>query len=58
MFETFDHTADLGLRIRAETLEGLFEEAARALFSLIVVDPQTIRPEKSFSFEKRSATLL
>lgn len=55
MFETFDHTADLGLRIRAETLEGLFEEAARALFSLIVVDPQTIRPEKSFSFEIEGA---
>ncbi len=51
MFETFEHTADLGLRIRAETLKGLFEEAGLALFSVIVVDPKTIRPKQSFSFE-------
>ncbi len=51
MFETFDHTADLGLRIRAETLEGLFEEAALALFSVIVENPQRIRPNRSFSFQ-------
>lgn len=37
-YEFFEHTADLGLRIRADTLETLFEEAARALFSAIVVN--------------------
>ena len=36
MYEVFDHTADLGLRIRAATLEALFTDAADALFSLIV----------------------
>ena len=51
MFETFDHTADLGLRIRAETLKGLFEEAALALFSVIVENPHRIRPKRSFSFQ-------
>ncbi len=51
MFETFEHTADLGLRIRAETIESLFEEAALALFSVIVEEPKTIRPKHSFSFK-------
>ena len=50
MFETFNHTADLGIRVQAETLQGLFEEAATALFSVMVVDPKTIRPNQEFSF--------
>jgi SHS2 domain-containing protein len=36
MFEVFEHTADLGLRVRAATEEALFQDAARGLFSLIV----------------------
>jgi SHS2 domain-containing protein len=43
MFETFDHTADLGLRVRAADLNTLFAEAARALFSAIVDDIATVR---------------
>lgn len=35
MYETFEHTADLGLRVRAKTLENLFEEAGRGLFSIV-----------------------
>jgi protein archease len=38
MYETFDHTADLGLRIRAPDLDTLFVEAGRALFAVIVED--------------------
>ena len=44
MYETFEHTADLGLRVRAPDLDTLFAEAARALFSAIVEDPGTVRP--------------
>ncbi len=44
MFETFDHTADLGLRIRSGSLDGLFAEAGRALFCTIVEDLATVRP--------------
>ena len=51
MFETFDHTADLGIRVQAKTLQGLFEEAATALFSVMVDDPKTIRPNQEFSFQ-------
>ena len=42
MYEFFEHTADLGLRVRAPTLDVLFPEAARALFAAIVEDPGTI----------------
>jgi SHS2 domain-containing protein len=38
MYETFEHTADLGLRIRAPDLNTLFAEAAEALFAVIVDD--------------------
>jgi SHS2 domain-containing protein len=44
MYETFDHTADLGLRIRAGSLEQLFAEAGRALFSVIVDNFDDVRP--------------
>lgn len=44
MFETFDHTADLGLRMRAATLDDLFAEAGQALFSTIVEDLAAVQP--------------
>ena len=43
MYETFEHTADLGLRIRAASLDELFADAARGLFSLIVPDLGSVR---------------
>ena len=42
MYETFDHTADLGLRIRAADLNTLFTEAATALFGVLVEDLATV----------------
>ena len=42
MFEIFEHTADLGLRIRAKDRPTLFIEAARALFSVLVVNLQDV----------------
>jgi SHS2 domain-containing protein len=50
MFETFEHTADLGLRIRAGDLNSLFAEAGRALFSVIVENPQDIRAVEEIPF--------
>jgi SHS2 domain-containing protein len=44
MHETFEHTADLGLRIRAGDLDTLFVEAAQCLFGAIVEDLATVRP--------------
>src|SRR5438094_6821185 len=50
MFETFDHTADLGLRVWAADLNTLFAEAAQALFAVIVENPESIRPERRFDW--------
>lgn len=43
-FETFDHTADIGLVIRGRTLEALFANAAEALVDL-TIDPAGLREE-------------
>lgn len=45
MFEFFDHTADLGLRVRAADLDRLFEDAGAGLFSMIV-DPLPLHVER------------
>ena len=44
MYETFDHTADLGLRIQAADLNTLFAEAGLALQSALVEDLATVAP--------------
>ena len=41
--ETFDHTADLGLRIRATDLGDLFQTAAEGLFDVIVANRDAVR---------------
>lgn len=50
MFELFEHTADVGLRIRAADLNGLFAEAARGLFSLIVENMDDVRPGRQCTY--------
>jgi SHS2 domain-containing protein len=47
MYEVFEHTADLGLRIRAKDLNGLFAEAARAFFAVIVENLEDVRPVRA-----------
>jgi len=42
MFTTFEHTADLGLRVEADSIESLFEEAAAGLISIICRNPEAI----------------
>ena len=46
MHETFEHTADLGLRIAAADLDTLFVEAAEALFETIVPDLASVRLDR------------
>ena len=43
--ETFDHTADLGLRIVGRDLSDLFETAAAGLFDVIVANRSDVRAE-------------
>ena len=46
MYEHFEHTADLGFRIRADDLDTLFIEAAHCLFAAIVEDPATVEAKQ------------
>src|SRR5262249_35476614 len=46
MHETFEHTADLGLRARAADLDTLFAEAAHALCAALLEDPAAVRAEE------------
>jgi SHS2 domain-containing protein len=57
MFETFEHTADLGLRVRAANLNDLFAEAGRGLFSVMVENPDVIRPEVSRDLRLQAASM-
>ena len=50
MYEVFEHTADLGLRIRAATRDDLFCQAAEGLFSLIVANLEDVRPVQQYQF--------
>ena len=47
MFEIFEHTADVGLRVRAADLDELFAEAGRGLFSLLVENIENAQAEST-----------
>ena len=51
MYEIFEHTADLGLRMRATDVDSLFAEAGRALLAAIVANPEDVRGVKEVSYE-------
>jgi len=50
MFEIFEHTADIGIRVRAARLEGLFGDAAQGLFSIIAANLDAVRPLQEMAF--------
>ena len=51
MYEVFEHTADLGLRVRAATKEELFAEAARGLSAMIVANLDSVQAVQSRTLE-------
>ena len=50
MYEHFEHTADLGLRVRAGDLDSIFVGAAEGLTAAIVEDVATIEPRQEVGF--------
>jgi len=60
MFELFEHTADLGLRVSANSLEELLTEAARGLLAMLVANPDAVRPvqEKRFQLPAEDSSYL
>ncbi len=47
MYDYFEHTADVGLRVQAPDLNALFADAGRALFGLIVENLEDVTPERT-----------
>ena len=56
MYEVVEHTADLGLRVRANDLNTLFAEAGKALFSVIVADLEAVVPREEVTFRLEGQT--
>jgi SHS2 domain-containing protein len=51
-YELLDHTGDLGIRVWAEDVKGIFHEAARALFAIITdLDTVTARVKRKITVE-------
>src|SRR5262245_8458335 len=57
MHETFDHTADIGIRVKAPSLDQLFAEAAEALFSLLIENLTAVEPRQSFTIKVQGEDL-
>lgn len=57
MFETFEHTADVGLRVASPNLAELFTDAARGLMSLLVENPADVRPRQASRIEIPGAAI-
>lgn len=54
--EVFDHTADVGFRIRGDSLDDLFATAAGAMFDYIVANRAEVREAESEAIELRAET--
>ena len=57
MYEVFEHTADLGLRMQARDLNCLFAEAGRALFSVIVANLDEVQPRQPAEYQVKGSEL-
>lgn len=51
MYEIFEHTADIGLRVRTDSLNGLMEDAAAGLFSIIVANLSDVKHVETRRFQ-------
>src|SRR5436309_15903415 len=49
--EVFDHTADIGVRVTAASLEELFAEAGRAVLALVIENPDAIELRHTVTLE-------
>ncbi len=53
-FETFDHTADIGIRAWGNEFSEIFEEAAKALFS-VIADLNSVSPVQNINVKLEAA---
>ena len=52
--ETFDHTADVGLRVRGNDLDDLFRTAAEGMFDYVVANRAEVRVAETEGFALRA----
>ena len=52
--EIFDHTADVGFRVRGNTLDDLFVTAAEAMFDYIVANRKAVREAEVIRLDLRA----
>jgi len=50
MYQVFAHTADLGVRVEADTLADLYADAAAGLFAVIAGDLEQVQPATRETF--------
>ena len=50
MYELFEHTADVGIRVRANSVEELMADAARGLFSVMVENFDAVQTVEEVTF--------
>ncbi|MCX5714299.1 MAG: archease, partial [Candidatus Omnitrophica bacterium] len=56
-YALFEHTADIGLRVRAKTLKILFQNTALAAFDIIAEKgPSKVIPEKTITIKLKAGT--
>ena len=55
VYEIIEHTADVGLRIKARALDDLFNQAGRGLFSLIVENLDDVQPVERVNIQVQAA---
>jgi SHS2 domain-containing protein len=51
MYEIFEHTADLGIRVCAGSLDELFADAARGLFGVMVANVEGVKLVQEETFQ-------
>ena len=51
MYEIFEHTADLGLRVSAANLDALFRDAAIGLLAMVVDNLDEVNPLQAVQFQ-------
>lgn len=55
-FQVFEHTADIGLDVHADTLDTLFADAARGLFTIVRGD-NPVSAERTFDVQAQAQAL-
>ena len=56
-YELIEHTADIGIRVRAADLEGLFEKSARAMFDIMAEGGKSPALKKKVRIEQEADKL-